>query len=99
MEKYKNRLCPIDDLNHFLHILRNIEDECSSDSYVTDKIANKHALGGNKLRYDENFYLALEDDYCFGTFTNYEIPRELQKRIVCVIEQYVDELDITRWNR
>lgn len=96
MNKNKNRLCPIDDLNHFLHILRNIEDECSSDSYVTDKIPNKRALGGNKLRYDEDFYLALRDNDGGRNFYNYKIPRELQKRIVYLIEQYVDELDGVR---
>lgn len=99
MKKYKNRLCPIDDLNHFLHILRNIEDECSSDSYVTDKIANKLTLGRKKLRYDEDFYLAVRDNDGGRNFYNHEIPRELQKRIVCVIEQYVDELDGGRWDR
>ena len=95
MDKSKNHFAPID-LNHFLFNIRDTEKNCQDDSYVTDKIADKYTLGGYKLRYNENFYLAIregrdEKGRDFEMFYNYEIPRELQKRIVCLIEDYLDE--------
>lgn len=91
MKKYNNYLCP-GDLKHFLLSIIKIKDECRDDSYVTDKIANKRTLGGKKIRYDEDFYLAVGDGCGYEQFSNYKIPRELQKRIVCLIEQYIDEV-------
>ena len=90
MDKIKNRL------EHFLFIIKDIERKCQDDSYVTDKIINRLTLSGEKLRYNENFYLSVregrdEKGRDFGMFYNYEIPRELQKRIVCLIEEYLDE--------
>lgn len=66
MEKYRNRYCPINDLKHFLKII--------------------------KIFKDEDFYLATKDNYGGRNFYNHEIPKELQKRIVCLIEQYIDEV-------
>lgn len=96
MDKSKNHFVPIDDLNNFLSNIRKCEENCHSDSYVTDKIANRYTLSGKKLRYNENFYLAIREGRDkkgrdFGQYYNYEIPRELQKRIVCLIEEYLDE--------
>lgn len=96
MYRFKNHFVPTDDLYNFLSNIRDIEKNCQDDSYVTDKIANRLTLSGEKLRYNENFYLSVregrdENGRDFGNFYNYEIPRELQKRIVCLIEQYLDE--------